>query len=60
MGFSRDEYWSGLPFSSLGDLPEPGILTQGSNLMLPGLAGGFFTSNTTWETPYNVNYIYIK
>ena len=25
MGFSRQEYWSGLPFPSLGDLPNPGI-----------------------------------
>ena len=25
MGFSRQEYWSGLPCSPLGDLPEPGI-----------------------------------
>ena len=25
MGFSRQEYWSGLPFASLGDLPNPGI-----------------------------------
>ena len=25
MGFSRQEYWSGLPFSSPGDLPDPGI-----------------------------------
>ena len=25
MGFSRQEYWSGLPFPSLGDLPSPGI-----------------------------------
>ena len=25
MGFSRQEYWSGLPFPSAGDLPEPGI-----------------------------------
>ena len=25
MGFSRQEYWSGLPFPSPGDLPEPGI-----------------------------------
>ena len=24
MGFSRQEYWSGLPFPSLGDLPNPG------------------------------------
>ena len=25
MGFSRQEYWSGLPFPSLGDLPDPRI-----------------------------------
>ena len=25
MGFSRQEYWSGLPFTSSGDLPDPGI-----------------------------------
>ena len=25
MGFSRQDYWSGLPFPSLGDLPDPGI-----------------------------------
>ena len=25
VGFSRQEYWSGLPFPSLGDLPDPGI-----------------------------------
>ena len=25
MGFSRQEYWSGLPLPSLGDLPDPGI-----------------------------------
>ena len=25
MEFSRQEYWSGLPFPSLGDLPSPGI-----------------------------------
>ena len=25
MGFPREEYWSGLPFPPLGDLPDPGI-----------------------------------
>ena len=25
MGFSRQEYWSGVPFPSLGDLPNPGV-----------------------------------
>ena len=28
MGFSRQEYWSGLPFPSPGDLPDPGIKPQ--------------------------------
>ena len=26
MGFSRQEYWSGVPFLSTGDLPDPGII----------------------------------
>ena len=39
MGFSRQEYWSGLPFSSPGDLPDPGI-----KLKSPALAGRFFTT----------------
>ena len=39
MGFPRQEYWSGVPFPSPGDLPNPG--TEPSSL---GLAGGFFTS----------------
>ena len=38
MGFPRQEYRSVLPFTSPGDLPEPGI-----KLMSPALAGGFFT-----------------
>ena len=41
MGFSRQEYWSGLPFPSLGDLPDPG--TEPTSLMSPALAGGFFS-----------------
>ena len=32
MGFSRQEYWSGLPFSSPGDLPDPGIEPRSSAL----------------------------
>ena len=47
MGFSRQEYWSGLPFASPGDLPDPGI--KPASLMSPTLAGGFFTISTTWE-----------
>ena len=47
MGFSRKEYWSGLPCPSPGDLPDPGI--EPTSLMSPALAGRFFTSSTTWE-----------
>ena len=47
MGFSRQEYWSGLPFSSPEDLPGPGI--KPTSLMSPVLAGRFFTSSATWE-----------
>ena len=32
MGFSRQEYWSGLPFPSPGDLPDPGIEPQSPTL----------------------------
>ena len=39
MGFPRQEYWSGLPFPSPGDLPDPGI-----EPMSPALAGRFFTA----------------
>ena len=39
MGFSRQEYWSGLPFHSPGDLPNPGI-EPGS----PALQAGALTS----------------
>jgi len=41
MGFPRQEYWSGSPFPSPGDLPNPGI-EHASH----ALAGGFFTPKT--------------
>ena len=47
MGFSRQEYWSGLPFSPPGDLPDPAI--EPTSFMSPAFAGMFFTSSTTWE-----------
>ena len=47
MGFPRQEYWSGLPFLSPGDLPNPGV--EPASLMSPALAGGFFTTSATWE-----------
>ena len=41
MGFSKQEYWSGLPCPPPEDLPDPGI--EPMSLMSPALAGGFFT-----------------
>ena len=49
MGFSRQEYWSGLPFPPAGDLSHPGIKLW--SLMSPALAGGFFITRATWEAP---------
>ena len=43
VGFSRQEYWSGLPCPPPGDLPNPGIKPM--SLMSPALAGGFLTTN---------------
>ena len=42
VGFSRQEYWSGLPFPSPGDLPNPGM--EPVSPASPALAGGFFTT----------------
>ena len=50
MGFSRQEYWSGLPCLLPGDLPDPGIETM--SLITPELAGGYFTTSATWEAPF--------
>ena len=47
MGFSRQEYCSGLPWSLPGDLPESGI--ELASLTSPALASGFFTTSTCWE-----------
>ena len=47
MGFSRQEYWSGLPCPPPEDLPDPGI--EPASLVSPALAGSFFTTSATWE-----------
>ena len=47
MGFPRQEYWSGLPFPSPGNLPEPHMETH-----ISCLAGGFFTTDASGK-PYN-------
>ena len=51
MRFSRQEYWNALPFSSPGDVPNPGI--KPTSLAAPAVAGGFFTASAAWEAlPY--------
>ena len=47
MGFSRQEYWSGLPCPPPGDLPNPEI--ESVSLRSPALADRFLTTSTTWE-----------
>ena len=51
MGLFRQEYWSGLPFPSPGDLPNTGI--EPLALVSPALAGRFFTT-TTQEKPWRM------
>ena len=54
MGFSWQEYWSGLSCPPPGDLPDPG--TEPASFKSLALAGRFFTTSTTWdalELPYN-------
>ena len=46
MGFSRQEYWCGLPYPHPGDLPDPG--RESTSLISPSLAGRITTS-ATWE-----------
>ena len=48
MEYSRQEYWTGLPFPTPGNLPDPGIKPAA-----PALSGGFFTTEPPqryWES----------
>ena len=47
MGLSRQEDWSGRPLPPPGDLADPGIELMSP--AYPALAGGFFTTGSTWE-----------
>ena len=51
MGFSRQEYWSELPFPTLGDLPDPGI-----EHMSLAQAGGFFTAEPPGKPQWNIRW----
>ena len=52
MEFSRQGYWSGLPFPPPGDLPDPGIKPE--SLAFPALAGGFFTTEQPGKLWYYI------
>ena len=47
MGFSRQEFWSELPFPPPEDLPNPGI--EPTSPVSPALVIRFFTTSTTWK-----------
>ena len=55
IGFSRKEYWSGLPFPFPGDLPDPGI--EHTSPEAPALQGDFFTPEPLGK-PQDSDYIY--
>ena len=52
MGLSRQEYWNGLLCPPPGDCPTSE--NEPASLKSPALAGGFFTTSTTWEAPTNI------
>ena len=52
MGFSRQEYWSGLPCSPPGDLPDPRM--ESVFLISPALAGRFFTTGPPRKLTFNL------
>ena len=51
-GSLRQEYESRFPFSTTGDLPNPGIKPE--SLVSPALAGRFFTTSATWEASLSI------
>ena len=55
MGFPRQEYWSGFPFLSPGDLPDPGIKP-----VSPALVGGFFISELPAKPPKGMGWNLLK
>ena len=54
MEFFKQEYWSGLPFPTPVDGPNPGI--KPVSLASPALAGEFFTTSATWEAPNSLRF----
>ena len=56
MGFSRQECWSGLPFSSPRDLPDPGI--EPASPMSPALQVHSLSTEPPGKSKYNATYSY--
>ena len=57
-GFSRQEYWSGLPFPSPGDLPSSGI--QPVSPEAAALAGGLFTTVPPGKSNSMLNFLKLE
>ena len=57
LGFSRQEYWSGLPCPPPGDIPDPELKL--APFTSPAQAGRFFTASATWE-PQRMEYYSAK
>ena len=51
VGFPRQEYWSGLPFATSGELHDPGIVSS-------ALAGGFFITEPPGKPSYTYSYVF--
>ena len=56
-GFSRQQYWCGLPCPPPGDLPNVGI--EPETFLSPALAGGFFTTSATYFF-FNLNFFFFS
>ena len=59
MRFSRQEYWSVLPCSHPGDVPNPGIDPASLMSLTSCLAGSFFTTSNIWKAPNPCMHIWI-
>ena len=56
--FPRQEYWSGLPFPTAGDLPNPGF--KPTSLASPALASGLFTTEPPGKLVFHSNYTNLR
>ena len=54
-GLSRQEYWSGWPFTSPGDLLDPAV--EPASLVSPTLADVFFTTSASWEAAFSTTVV---